>query len=196
MDFQKKHLRTIITSAIIVAIPMMLIFYCKGNDKPQPKQQKSEQTQQTAPPQQIAEDWDEEEEETDDFEKETVTNHEVTDAGTVINNHFIALSRGDKQMLRNTVADRMRTYIGIPDATPADVEKYMNSLHTRGSQDFNYTIKHLIVNKDVDGGIYKASFSLTQIVHQEGQTIEHTFAGLAEINNEGKITSLVLSQQS
>lgn len=195
MDF-KKHLKTIITSAIIVAIPMTLIFYCKGNDEPQPKQQEREKTQQAAPPQQRAEDWDEEEEETDDFKKETVTDHEVTDAGTVINNHFIALSRGDKQMLRNTVADRMRTYIGIPEATPADVEKYMNSLHTSGSQDINYVLKHLIVNKDVDGGIYKASFSLTQIVRLGEKTIEHTFVGRSEINREGKMTALILTQQS
>ena len=192
----KSHLKTIIISVIAVALVILMIVFFNTADKPQPQHQESDKTQQADTPQQIAEEWDEEEEETDDFEKETVTDHEVTDAGTVINNHFIALSRGDKQLLRNTIADMMRTYIGIPDATPADVEKYMNSLHTSGSQDISYMIKHLIVNKDVDGGIYKASFSLIQIVHQGEKAIEHTFVGRSEINREGKMTALILTQQS
>lgn len=192
----KSHLKTIIISVVVVALAILaIVFYHTKTDSPQPEQQQSEQTQQAVAPQQVAEDWDEEEE-TDDFEKETVTDHEVTDAGTVITNHFMALSKGDKQLLRNTVADVMRTYIGMPEATPADVEQYMNSLHTSGSQDISYVVKHLIVNKDVDGGIYKASFSLTQIVRQDQKNIEHTFVGRAEINREGKMTALMLTQQS
>lgn len=192
----KSHLKTIIISVVVVALAILaIVFYHTKTDSPQPEQQQSEQTQQAVAPQQVAEDWDEEEE-TDDFEKETVTDHEVTDAGTVITNHFMALSKGDKQLLRNTVADVMRTYIGMPEATPADVEQYMNSLHTSGSQDISYVVKHLIVNKDVDGGIYKASFSLTQIVRQDQKDIEHTFVGRAEINREGKMTALMLTQQS
>ena len=192
----KSHLKTIIISVVVVALAILaIVLYHKPTDNAQPKQQQSEQTQQAVAPQQVAEDWDEEEE-TDDFEKETVTNHEVTDAGTVITNHFMALSKGDKQLLRNTVADVMRTYIGMPEATPADVEQYMNSLHTSGSQDISYVVKHLIVNKDMDGGIYKASFSLTQIVRHDQKNIEHTFVGRAEINREGKMTALMLTQQS
>lgn len=192
----KSHLKTIIISVVVVALAILaIVLYHTKTDSPQPEQQQSEQTQQAVAPQQVAEDWDEEEE-TDDFEKETVTDHEVTDAGTVITNHFMALSKGDKQLLRNTVADVMRTYIGMPEATPADVEQYMNSLHTSGSQDISYVVKHLIVNKDVDGGIYKASFSLTQIVRQDQKDIEHTFVGRAEINREGKMTALMLTQQS
>lgn len=192
----KSHLKTIIISVVVVALAILaIVLYHTKTDSPQPEQQQSEQTQQAVAPQQVAEDWDEEEE-TDDFEKETVTDHEVTDAGTVITNHFMALSKGDKQLLRNTVADVMRTYIGMPEATPADVEQYMNSLHTSGSQDISYVVKHLIVNKDVDGGIYKASFSLTQIVRQDQKNIEHTFVGRAEINREGKMTALMLTQQS
>lgn len=192
----KSHLKTIIISVVVVALAILaIVLYHKPTDNAQPKQQQSEQTQQAVAPQQVAEDWDEEEE-TDDFEKETVTDHEVTDAGTVITNHFMALSKGDKQLLRNTVADVMRTYIGMPEATPADVEQYMNSLHTSGSQDISYVVKHLIVNKDMDGGIYKASFSLTQIVRQDQKNIEHTFVGRAEINREGKMTALMLTQQS
>lgn len=192
----KSHLKTIIISVVVVALAILaIVFYHTKTDSPQPEQQQSEQTQQAVAPQQVAEDWDEEEE-TDDFEKETVTDHEVTDAGTAITNHFMALSKGDKQLLRNTVADVMRTYIGMPEATPADVEQYMNSLHTSGSQDISYVVKHLIVNKDVDGGIYKASFSLTQIVRQDQKNIEHTFVGRAEINREGKMTALMLTQQS
>lgn len=192
----KSHLKTVIISVVVVALAILaIVLYHKPTDNAQPKQQQSEQTQQAVAPQQVAEDWDEEEE-TDDFEKETVTDHEVTDAGTVITNHFMALSKGDKQLLRNTVADVMRTYIGMPEATPADVEQYMNSLHTSGSQDISYVVKHLIVNKDMDGGIYKASFSLTQIVRQDQKNIEHTFVGRAEINREGKMTALMLTQQS
>ena len=192
----KSHLKTIIISVVVVALAILaIVLYHKPTDNAQPKQQQSEQAQQAVAPQQVAEDWDEEEE-TDDFEKETVTDHEVTDAGTVITNHFMALSKGDKQLLRNTVADVMRTYIGMPEATPADVEQYMNSLHTSGSQDISYVVKHLIVNKDMDGGIYKASFSLTQIVRQDQKNIEHTFVGRAEINREGKMTALMLTQQS
>ena len=192
----KSHLKTVIISVVVVALVILaIVLYHKPTDNAQPKQQQSEQTQQAVAPQQVAEDWDEEEE-TDDFEKETVTDHEVTDAGTVITNHFMALSKGDKQLLRNTVADVMRTYIGMPEATPADVEQYMNSLHTSGSQDISYVVKHLIVNKDMDGGIYKASFSLTQIVRQDQKNIEHTFVGRAEINREGKMTALMLTQQS
>ena len=192
----KSHLKTVIISVVVVALAILaIVLYHKPTDNAQPKQQQIEQTQQAVAPQQVAEDWDEEEE-TDDFEKETVTNHEVTDAGTVITNHFMALSKGDKQLLRNTVADVMRTYIGMPEATPADVEQYMNSLHTSGSQDISYVVKHLIVNKDMDGGIYKASFSLTQIVRQDQKNIEHTFVGRAEINREGKMTALMLTQQS
>ena len=122
----------------------------------------------------------------------------VTDAAQVINNHFIALSQRDRQMLRNTVADVVTSYIGMSNVTPADIEKYMNSLHADGSQDIKYVIRHLIVNKETDGSTpcYKVHFTVTQITRQGDKTGEHTFAGLSEINNEGKITSLILSQQS
>ena len=73
----------------------------------------------------------------------------VTDAAQVINNHFIALSQRDRQMLRNTVADVVTSYIGMSNVTPADIEKYMNSLHADGSQDIKYVIRHLIVNKEM-----------------------------------------------
>ena len=122
----------------------------------------------------------------------------VTDAAQVINNHFIALSQRDRQMLRNTVADVVTSYIGMSNVTPADIEKYMNSLHADGSQDIKYVIRHLSVNKETDGSTpcYKVHFTVTQITRQGDKTGEHTFAGLSEINNEGKITSLILSQQS
>ena len=45
----------------------------------------------------------------------------VTDAAQVINNHFIALSQRDRQMLRNTVADVVTSYIGISNVTHADI---------------------------------------------------------------------------
>jgi len=122
----------------------------------------------------------------------------VTDAGQIINRHFVALSQGDRQMLRNTVADVVTSYIGMSNVTPADIEKYMNSLHADRSQDIKYVIRHLIVNKEEDGSTphYKVHFSVTQIIRQGDKTVEHSFAGLSDINSDGKITSLILSQQS
>ena len=130
-----------------------------------------------------------------DIEREEKA-REVTDAGQVINNHFVALAKGDREMLRNTVDDVVTSYIGMSNVTPADIEKYMQSLHTNSSQELSYIIRHIIVSKDADGGFYIVSFSLVQIVHQGENNVEHTFAGRSEINREGKITSLMLSQQS
>ena len=132
-----------------------------------------------------------------DIEREEKA-REVTDAGQVINNHFVALAKGDRQMLRNTVADVVTSYIGMSNVTPADIERYMNSLHADSSQDIQYAIRHLIVNKETDGSTphYKVHFSVTQVIRQGDKTGEHTFVGLSDINNEGKITSLILSQQS
>lgn len=133
----------------------------------------------------------------EDIEREERA-HEVTDAGQVINNHFIALSKGDRQLLKSTVADVVTSYIGMSNVTPADIEKYMNSLHADSSQDIKYVIRHIIVNKETDGSTphNKVHFSVTQIIRQGDKTGEHTFAGLSDINSEGKITSLILSQQS
>ena len=132
-----------------------------------------------------------------DIEREEKA-REVTDAGQVINNHFVALAKGDRQMLRNTVADVVTSYIGMSNVTPADIERYMNSLHADSSQDIQYAIRHLIVNKETDGSTphYKVHFSVTQVIRQGDKTGEHTFVGLSDINSEGKITSLILSQQS
>ena len=122
----------------------------------------------------------------------------VTDAGQVINSHFVALSKGDSQMLRNTVADVVTSYIGMSNVTPTEIEKYMNSLHADHNIDIKYVIRHLIVNKEGDGSTphYKVHFSVTQIIRQGDKTGEHSFTGLSDINSEGKITSLILSQQS
>jgi len=108
------------------------------------------------------------------------------------------LSKGDRQMLRNTVADVVTSYIGMSNVTPTDIEKYMNSLHADHNIDIKYVIRHLIVNKEGDGSTphYKVHFSVTQIIRQGDKTCEHSFTGLSDINSEGKITSLILSQQS
>ena len=193
----KSHLKTIIISVIVVALAILMIVFYNKADKPQPTHQTSSISKDVSSQQEIDE-WDEDEEaeEQDDFENENVTDHEEADAGQVINNHFVALAKGDREMLRNTVDDVVTSYIGMSNVTPTDIEKYMQSLHTNGSQELSYMIRHLIVSKDVDGGFYTVSFSLTQIIHQGENTVEHTFAGRSEINREGKITTLILSQQS
>lgn len=128
----------------------------------------------------------------------SVSDHEVTDVGLVINNHFVALAKQNKELLKSTVADVVTSYMGKSDVTPADVEKYMFSIHSDNSRDISFQIRNLIINKEVENHIptYSGHFVLTEIVHQGEKTIQHTFAGMAKINSEGLITSLVLSQQS
>ena len=128
----------------------------------------------------------------------SVSDHEVTDVGLVINNHFVALAKQNKELLKSTVADVVTSYMGKSDVTPADVEKYMFSIHSDNSRDISFQIRNLIINKEVENHIptYSGHFILTEIVHQGEKTIQHTFAGMAKINSEGLITSLVLSQQS
>lgn len=195
----KPHLKTIIISIIVVALAILMIVFYNTADRPQPTHQTSSMSKDVDSHQEIDE-WDEnkdeEVDEKDDFENENVTDHEEANAGEVLNNHFVALAKGDREMLRNTVDDVVTSYIGMSNATPADIEKYMQSLHANGSSELSYMIRHLIVNKDVDGGFYTVNFSLTQIIRQGEKTIEHTFTGRSEINRESKITALILSQQS
>lgn len=134
----------------------------------------------------------------DRIDNGAVSEHEVTDAGLVINNHFVALAKQNKELLKSTVADVVTSYMGKSDLTPADIEKYMYSIHSDSSRDISFQIRNLIINKEVENHTptYSGHFVLTEIVHQGEQTIQHTFAGMAKINSEGRITSLVLSQQS
>ena len=127
-----------------------------------------------------------------------LSENEVTDAGQVINNHFIALAKENKELLKSTVADVVTSYMGKSNVTPADIEKYMFSIHSDSSRDISFQIRNLIINKEVENHTptYSGHFVLTEIIHQDEKTFQHTFAGMATINSEGRLTSLILSQQS
>jgi len=194
----KRHLNNMIP-IISMMLVILMIISCNSGSSTQPSDSsddisiEGEETVEQREPTIEHDDTPTEE----DLEREERA-QAVTDAGQIINRHFVALSQGDRQMLRNTVADVVTSYIGMSNVTPADIEKYMNSLHADRSQDIKYVIRHLIVNKEEDGSTphYKVHFSVTQIIRQGDKTVEHSFAGLSDINSDGKITSLILSQQS
>jgi hypothetical protein len=196
----KRHLNKNMLLIIPMVLAIVIVFACnsgsstKPSDSPDCIPTEEEMSEEQDEP--VFEEHDDSPT-AEDIEREERA-HEVTDAGQVINNHFIALSKGDRQLLKSTVADVVTSYIGMSNVTPADIEKYMNSLHADSSQDIKYVIRHIIVNKETDGSTphYKVHFSVTQIIRQGDKTGEHTFAGLSDINSEGKITSLILSQQS
>lgn len=196
----KRHLNINMLLIIPMVLAIVVVFACnsgsstKPSDSPDGLTTEEEMSEEQNEPVFVEHDDSPTAEDIEREERE----HEVKDAGQVINNHFVALAQGDRQMLRNTVADVVSSYIGMSNVTPADIEKYMNCLHADSSQDIKYVIRHLIVNKEIDGSTphYKVHFSVTQIIRQGDKTGEHTFAGLSDINSEGKITSMILSQQS
>ena len=186
-----------IFSIISMVFAILMIVSCNNGSSTQPFGSNESETEQTDLPEEMVTIENDDSPTEEDLEREE-REQAVTDAGQVINNHFVALSKGDRQMLRNTVADVVTSYIGMSNVTPTDIEKYMNSLHADHNIDIKYVIRHLIVNKEGDGSTpnYKVHFSVTQIIRQGDKTGEHSFTGLSDINSEGKITSLILSQQS
>jgi len=186
-----------IFSIISMVFAILMIVSCNNGSSTQPFGSNESETEQTDLQEEMVTIENDDSPTEEDLEREE-REQAVTDAGQVINNHFVALSKGDRQMLRNTVADVVTSYIGMSNVTPTDIEKYMNSLHADHNIDIKYVIRHLIVNKEGDGSTpnYKVHFSVTQIIRQGDKTGEHSFTGLSDINSEGKITSLILSQQS
>jgi hypothetical protein len=186
-----------IFSIISMVFAILMIVSCNNGSSTQPFGSNESETEQTDLQEEMVTIENDDSPTEEDLEREE-REQAVTDAGQVINNHFVALSKGDRQMLRNTVADVVTSYIGMSNVTPTDIEKYMNSLHADHNLDIKYVIRHLIVNKEEDGSTphYKVHFSVTQIIRQGDKTGEHSFTGLSDINSEGKITSLILSQQS
>ena len=182
---------------IFMVFAILMIVSCNNGSSPQPSGSNESETEQTDLQEEMVTIENDDSPTEEDLEREE-KEQAVTDAGQVINSHFVALSKGDRQMLRNTVADVVTSYIGMSNVTPTDIEKYMNSLHADHNLDIKYVIRHLIVNKEEDGSTphYKVHFSVTQIIRQGDKTGEHSFTGLSDINSEGKITSLILSQQS
>jgi len=186
-----------IFSIISMVFAILMIVSCNNGSSTQPFGSNESKTEQTDLQEEMVTIENDDSPTEEDLEREE-REQAVTDAGQVINSHFVALSKGDRQMLRNTVADVVTSYIGMSNVTPTDIEKYMNSLHADHNIDIKYVIRHLIVNKEGDGSTphYKVHFSVTQIIRQGDKTCEHSFTGLSDINSEGKITSLILSQQS
>ena len=192
----KRHLDNIFP-IISMVFAILMIISCNNGSSTQPSGSNESETEQTDLQEEMVTIENDDSPTEEDLEREE-REQAVTDAGQVINSHFVALSKGDRQMLRNTVADVVTSYIGMSNVTPTDIEKYMNSLHADHNIDIKYVIRHLIVNKEGDGSTphYKVHFSVTQIIRQGDKTGEHSFTGLSDINSEGKITSLILSQQS
>lgn len=192
----KRHLDNIFP-IISMVFAILMIVSCNNGSSTQPSGSNESETEQTDLQEEMVTIENDDSPTEEDLEREE-REQAVTDAGQVINSHFVALSKGDSQMLRNTVADVVTSYIGMSNVTPTEIEKYMKSLHADHNIDIKYVIRHLIINKEGDGSTphYKVHFSVTQIIRQGDKTGEHSFIGLSDINSEGKITSLILSQQS
>ena len=192
----KRHLNNMIP-IISMMLVILMIVSCNNGSSTQPSGSNESETEQTDLQEEMVTIENDDSPTEEDLEREE-REQAVTDAGQVINSHFVALSKGDRQMLRNTVADVVTSYIGMSNVTPTEIEKYMNSLHADHNIDIKYVIRHLIINKEGDDSTphYKVHFSVTQIIRQGDKTGEHSFTGLSDINSEGKITSLILSQQS
>ncbi len=126
-----------------------------------------------------------------------VTDNESVNAGNVINDHFVALATEDSEKLKSTVADVVTSYIGKVNATPADVDQYMRSIHSDKSRKVTFQIQNMVVSKQVAGHKpeYTVSFLLDEYIEQGSHTDDLCFMCMAKINHEGKITSLILSRR-
>ncbi len=131
------------------------------------------------------------------LDKGMVTESETEVTGEVINKHFVALATNNSKMLKSTVADVVTSYIGKCNLSPEDVDKYMQNIHAIEGRKISFSIQNLIVNKDVNEHIptYIAHFFMQEFIKYGGKTDRMNFVGMAKINNNNRITSLILSEQ-
>lgn len=132
----------------------------------------------------------------EEIDEGETTETETTDASMVIANHFQALSTLNRELLKSTIADVVTSYIGKSNLTPADVEKYMESIHAIDGRKVSFQLKNIIVSKEVKDHVptYLVNFVLNETIVQDGKTNQMNFSGLSKVSNQGKITSLILSQ--
>lgn len=128
----------------------------------------------------------------------TVTNSETVNASQVINEHFIALANNDSEKLKETIADAISTYMGKSNARPADVEQYMQSMHSDKNRTVSFELQNIIVTKEVNEHkpTYNVHFLLYETIATGNHTDKISFIGLSHINDAGKIISLILSRNS
>ncbi len=128
----------------------------------------------------------------------TVTNSETVNASQVITEHFTALANNDNESLRETLADVISTYMGRSNASPADVEQYMQSIHSDKNRTVSFELQNIIVTKEVNEHkpTYNVQFLLYETVVTGGHTDKLSFVGLSRINDAGKIISMILSRNS
>lgn len=128
----------------------------------------------------------------------TVTNSETVNASQVINEHFIALANNDSEKLKETIADAISTYMGKSNARPADVEQYMQSIHSDKNRTVSFELQNIIVTKEVNEHkpTYNVQFLLYETIATGNHTDKISFIGLSHINDAGKIISLILSRNS
>lgn len=140
-------------------------------------------------------------EKSESLQNPVLTTDEELNVIDILTQHFHALSTNNKGILSATLASTINSYIGKTDATEEDVLAYADKLIEPGkSKTFlpkDFEVTKLSVNGST---IYNLKFVLEEtIISQigvDGQAEDkQIFNGAAVINDELRISSLVLTNQ-
>lgn len=131
----------------------------------------------------------------DDLDGGTISDKETASVQQMLDKHFKALATNDKQMLDETIAPMLSTYIGQNDASRADVNQYMKRMHSDSERTLNFMLQNTTVAKEVNDHkpTYSITFTLTEEATKGSQTNTLNFIGKAQLNDELQITSLSLN---
>ena len=117
---------------------------------------------------------------------------EAIAAENTVRQHFDALAAADNQMLLATLAPDVSSYIGKPDATHADIVRYMASIHEDANREISFSVSDMSTSKQTtDGNIeFKVSFSFDELIRIDGEETTRSFTGIAHLNSDMLITAL------
>ncbi|NLV53057.1 MAG: hypothetical protein GXY64_07305 [Bacteroidales bacterium] len=147
-----------------------------------------------------------------DLDKEELTIEEQLSVKKVLSTHFDALADNDKTSIASTLASRINSYIGKANPEMEDIYAYMSGMHSSSRQIvFNVKTGNVTKVKVGDRSVFNAQFVLEEeamaagrhngLDTEYGNAEEKSssgnvkrFIGTAVLNENMKITSLVLRQ--
>lgn len=145
------------------------------------------------------------------MDKQLLTEEEKQMAKDVIDKHFNAMANNDRTGIASTLASTISSYIGKADPELEDIFNYMSRIHPEGRVLVLY-VQDPQVSKVESAGhyIYNVKFTLEEETYsssynqidtddatesEEEEPINtKTFSGVAVLNDNMKITTLVLKQ--
>ena len=147
-----------------------------------------------------------------ELDNEEITIEEKTAVKETLTTHFDALGDNDKGTIASTLASEINSYIGKANPELEDIYAYMSNMHASGRMIvFNVKNANITKVKAGDRNLYNVQFSLEEETYARGShpTLDtesgnpaegekpadsdvKTFSGTAVLNENMKITSLVL----